>query len=41
MHAMAPSIFAAQLDESPNLKWIMFFENQDAILESKSSHPDL
>ncbi len=41
MHDMARSMLAAQLDESPNLKWILFFENQDAILESKSLHPDL
>jgi hypothetical protein len=41
MHGMPPSILAAQLDESPNLKWILFFENQDAISGSKSLHPDL
>jgi hypothetical protein len=38
---MASSILDAQLDESANLKWILFFENQDAIVESKSLHPDL
>jgi hypothetical protein len=41
MHGMAHSIVAAQLDESLNLKLILFFENQDAIIESKSLHPDL
>jgi hypothetical protein len=38
---MTSSILAAQLGESANLKWTLFFKNQDAILESKQLHPDL
>jgi hypothetical protein len=40
MHGMTPSIFTAQLDESPDWKWILFFEKSRCYLRSKSLHRD-